>query len=222
MRHTFSLLFLAAAPSFTAHAADAARSLPLFFIPNAGQADPALRYVVQAPELHAGFALDSAVFETEGTRLRVRFAGANPRVEIQGVNPMTARANFLIGDDPAAWHTSLPLFQGVVYRDLYAGIDMSYSGSSPRLKSEFLVTRVPIRSRFGWNIRAPIAFSWTETATWWCAPAPPRCANKRPWHIRKRKASGIPSEPPTAFCAGARLYSIWRSMTSKRRWLSIP
>jgi hypothetical protein len=140
MRHTFSLLFLAAAPSFTAHAADAARSLPLFFIPNAGQADPALRYVVQAPELHAGFALDSAVFETEGTRLRVRFAGANPRVEIQGVNPMTARANFLIGDDPAAWHTSIPLFQGVVYRELYAGIDMSYSGSSPRLKSEFLVT----------------------------------------------------------------------------------
>ena len=54
------------------------RSLPIFFIPNAGQTDPAIRYIAQTPELRAGFALDSAVFQIHGTQLRVRFAGANP------------------------------------------------------------------------------------------------------------------------------------------------
>ena len=52
---------------------------------------------------------------------------------------MAARANFLIGDDPAAWHTGVPTYRGIVYRNLYPGIDMNYTGSDPKLKSEFRV-----------------------------------------------------------------------------------
>src|SRR5579864_4475445 len=130
-------IFLCAA--LTTLAANPERSLPIFFIPNAGQTDAALCYIVQTPELSAGFAVDSAVFQIHGTRLRVRFAGANPTVAIHGLDAMAARINFLMGDDPAAWHTNLPAYRGIVYRNLYRGIDMTYTGNDTKIKSEFLV-----------------------------------------------------------------------------------
>ncbi len=134
MRYT---LLLCAA--FTTLAAGAEHSLPIFFIPNTGQTDPALRYVAQTREMFAGFADDSAVFQIHGAQVRVQFAGANPRVAVQGLDAMAARANFLIGDNPAEWHTGLPTYRGIVYRNLYAGIDMTYTGSETNVKSEFLV-----------------------------------------------------------------------------------
>src|SRR5579859_6633811 len=122
MRYT--ILLCAVLTSLTAKAE---HSLPIFFIPNSGQTDPALHYVVQTPELRAGFALDSAVFQIHGAALRVLFAGASSSVAIEGLEAMPARANFLIGDDPASWHTGLPTYRGIVYRNLYRGIDMTYT-----------------------------------------------------------------------------------------------
>jgi len=137
MRSTILLLLLAI--GFTTLAADTKHALPIFFIPNAGQTDPAIRYIAQTREMMAGFALDSVVFQIHETQLRVHFAGANPSVSIEGVGAMAARANYLIGNDPAAWHTSLPTYRGIVYRNLYTGIDMNYAGRGPKLESEFLV-----------------------------------------------------------------------------------
>src|SRR6185369_1073864 len=133
-------LLLASITSFLpVYAANPVRSLPIFFLPNAGQADPSIRYIALTPELRAGFSPDSVVFQIHGTALRVRFAGADKNVRIQGLDPLAARINFLIGDDPAAWHTNLPTYQRIVYRNLYAGIDMTYAGSDPKLKSEFTI-----------------------------------------------------------------------------------
>jgi hypothetical protein len=137
MRYTIALLFLTT--GLTALAADTERALPIFFLPNSGQTDPAIRYIAQTPQLRAGFALDSAIFQIQGIQLRVRFAGANPGASIEGLEAMGARANFLIGDDPAAWHTGVPTYRGIVYRNLYRGIDMNYTAEGPQLKSEFLV-----------------------------------------------------------------------------------
>lgn len=135
-----ALLLLASIPGFLpAYAANPERSLPIFFLPNAGQADPSIRYIAVTPELRAGFSPDSVVFQIQGTALRVRFAGADQNVNIQGLDPLGGRVNFLIGDDPAAWHTNLPTYQRIVYRNLYAGVDMTYAGRDPKLKSEFTI-----------------------------------------------------------------------------------
>ena len=138
MRYTTLSVFLLTTGLAT-FAADTERALPIFFIPNTGQTDAAIRYIAQTPQLRAGFALDAAVFQIQGTQLRVRFAGANPSVAMEGLAAMAARANFLIGDDPAAWHTGVPTYRGIVYRNLYGGIDMNYRARGPQLKSEFLV-----------------------------------------------------------------------------------
>ena len=137
MRHIITLLFLAT--GCTILASDIEHPLPIFFIPNFGQTDPSLRYIAQTPEMLAGFAVDSAVFQIHGSQVRVRFAGTNPDVAMAGLDAMPAHANFLIGNNPAAWHTSLPMYRGVVYRDLYAGIDMKYAGNDSKIESGFLL-----------------------------------------------------------------------------------
>jgi hypothetical protein len=137
MRQIIPFLILAVAPHFGALAANPEPLLPIFFTPNAGQTDTVLRYTAQIDDLRAGFARDFAIFQSHGTEIRMRFAGANPTVRVDGADPLPARANFLIGNDPGAWHTGIATYQGIAYRNLYPGIDMTYSEKDRHFKSEF-------------------------------------------------------------------------------------
>lgn len=139
MRQIIPLLLLAVAPHFGAFAANPEPLLPIFFTPNAGQTDPEMRYTAQIDDLRAGFARDFAIFQSHGTGIRVRFPGASSSVRVEGIDPLSARANFLIGNDPAFWHTGIATFQGIVYRSLYPGIDMIYSEKDRQFKSEFRI-----------------------------------------------------------------------------------
>src|SRR5438552_13213616 len=106
--HTSAVLLLAVAPGLAAVPPDTKPSLPIFFILNAGHTGSALRYTAQIGDLHAGFAGDFAVFQSQGTEIRLRYAGANSADGIEGVDALPGRANFLIGNDPDAWHTGVP------------------------------------------------------------------------------------------------------------------
>src|SRR5277367_1043905 len=140
MRYAVGLVLLAAAPGFAQQERrQAERSLPAFFIPNAGQTDPSVRFLVDTPELRAGFTAGSAIFQLDRFTLGVRFTGANAEAAIEGVGALSASANFFIGDRPRDWKTNLPVYQKILYRNLYPGIDMSYGGAGHRIKSEFLV-----------------------------------------------------------------------------------
>jgi hypothetical protein len=139
MRQIIPLLLLAVAPHFGAIAASPEPLLPIFFTPNAGQTDLAFRYTAQIDDLRAGFARDFAIFQSQGTEIRVHFAGASSAVRIEGFDPLQARANFLIGNDPDKWQTGIPTYQGIVYRSLYPGIDMTYSEKDRQFKSEFRI-----------------------------------------------------------------------------------
>src|ERR1035438_10100262 len=82
MRYSIGLMLLAAAPVFAQQRQE--RSCPVFFIPNLGQVDGAVRFMVDTPELRAGFTSDSAILQLGHSTLRVRFAGANPAAAIEG------------------------------------------------------------------------------------------------------------------------------------------
>src|SRR5579864_8454206 len=136
MRSITGLLLLAAAPGF---AAQAERSLPLFFFPNSGQTDSSIRYIAETPELRAGFRADSVVFQVDGMRVQERFSGADPAVAIEASEPLPGTVNFFAGQTVKDWTTGLPTFHKIVYRGLYPGIDMTYGGSGSRIKSDFIV-----------------------------------------------------------------------------------
>src|SRR5437588_10367716 len=93
----------------------AAGQLPLFFIPNHGQTQADVRYLVETPDVRAGFATDGVVFQVHGQQLRVRFRGSNSETVLEGGDPLVGRASFFTGNNPSAWKTGLPTFGRLLY-----------------------------------------------------------------------------------------------------------
>ena len=143
MKGKLGFVFLAASVTFAQSSPQTPqkleRSLPAFFIPNLGQASASIRYIVDTPGLSAGFTPTAAMFQIDRFKLSVRFVGANPETTIEGEDRLGGTANFLLGNQPQNWKIDLPVYQKILYRNLYPGVDMTYGGVDHRIKSEFLV-----------------------------------------------------------------------------------
>ena len=123
-------------------------ALPLTFIPNQGQYDPAVSYMVTGPTSQLFFTPDSILITTNEQNnnntithvIRQAFPGAAAGPAITGENQLPGTANFFIGNDPSKWHSNVTTYGAVVYHDLYPGIDLRYNGTTGTLKREFVVT----------------------------------------------------------------------------------
>jgi hypothetical protein len=70
--------------------------------------------------------------------VKLDFVGANPHVQPVGVDETSALISYFKGPRDE-WVTGLRTYSGVVYRDLWPGIDLQYSGTVNRLKYQFIV-----------------------------------------------------------------------------------
>jgi hypothetical protein len=113
--------------------------VPIFFIQNQGQAATPVRFLVETPDLRAGFAPGYVSFLIHNEKIQVSFVGTKTDAQLEAAGPLEGRANFLTGNDPSGWRTGIPTFDRVVYRGLYAGIDLSYAGAGRKIKGEFSV-----------------------------------------------------------------------------------
>src|SRR3974390_3363416 len=111
------------------------KALPLFFIPNEGQAPPPVRFLAKGSGLTAYFAPKETVFRLASATVRVEFAGAITAA-MTGEDALAAHANFLREGQS---RTGVPLYATLLYRGVYDGIDMVYGGDGRKLKSEFRV-----------------------------------------------------------------------------------
>ena len=132
LRAIAPLAFLFCVPSF------AGEQVPLFFVENAGQAAAPVRFVAQGSGGSAWFSPGEVAFRAGQTVLRIYAAGSNPAAAIEGVDRLSATANFLIGPEED-WRTNVPLYHSIAYRNLYPGIDMVYAADGGNLKSQYLV-----------------------------------------------------------------------------------
>lgn len=72
--------------------------------------------------------------------LRVKLVGANPHAKIEGLEQLLGKANYFIGNDPKKWHTNIPTYARIRYRDVYPGIDVAYYGTGQgQLEYDFIV-----------------------------------------------------------------------------------
>jgi hypothetical protein len=58
--------------------------------------------------------------------------GMSSHVQIAGQQRLPGRVNYLVGSNPKQWHTTIPLYGAVLYRNLYSGIDLRFYGTSGR------------------------------------------------------------------------------------------
>ena len=88
--------------------------------------------------------------------LRMRLLGANPAAKVTGQRELPGKANYLTGNDPKKWRTSVPTYAKVHYASVYRGIDLVYYGNPSadgQLEFDFTVAPganpSPVRLRFG-------------------------------------------------------------------------
>jgi hypothetical protein len=139
--------------------------MPLYFIANQGQMDARVAFYVQGSDKTLYFTPDGVTFAmtqqvSEGVRSRrfssqeeyadapdelnlnrwivkLDFVDANA-VQPSGQDRTDAIISYFKGPQEE-WHTGLPTYSQIVYRDLWEGIDLMYSGTVNRLKYEFVV-----------------------------------------------------------------------------------
>jgi Beta-propeller repeat len=145
---------LSAAPadSNLARGKAALSQLPLRFEENRGQFDPSVRYAARGGGYDLLFTSDGALLHFGSSKtVDISLRGANREALIEGVNPLRARTNYMVGPR-ANWHTDVANFAGVQYRQVYPGIDLIYYGSGNRLEYDFVLAPgadpAAIRMRF--------------------------------------------------------------------------
>lgn len=126
----------------------------LVFVENVGQFEPGARFMaragretlwlaedglwitvespmseVRSPESGGGSPESEArsrksAMLAKGANIKVSFVGAAAHPVMEPFSRAETRVSYFRGRDPAQWHAAVPVWSGVVYRDLYPGIDL--------------------------------------------------------------------------------------------------
>jgi len=112
---------------------------PAVLFENHGQAAPEVRFILKGTPLNTYYRNDEILFHSGGAPIRLRFGGANASVQVAALDRLDGQLNFITGKDPARWARNLPVYSGLLYRGLYAGIDMRWLVRDGLVKSEFVL-----------------------------------------------------------------------------------
>ena len=69
----------------------------------------------------------------------MRYAGLNPEVKIEALDPQAGKINFIRGSDPSAWVRGLACYGRLRYHNLYPGIDLIFYAKDSKLEYDFVV-----------------------------------------------------------------------------------
>ena len=120
-------------------------NLPLYFEANHGQADPPAQFIARGRDYQ--FLISPAeaqiVLRKTGAETGGR-CGCNLSARIRGrkcpaTTELPGKINYLIGNDPAHWHTGVATFAQVRVGQLYPGINLVYYGNQQQLEYDFAI-----------------------------------------------------------------------------------
>ncbi|MBX3080221.1 MAG: SBBP repeat-containing protein [Anaerolineae bacterium] len=83
--------------------------------------------------------------------VKMQLIGANGEAEIVGADPLAGIVNYFIGNDPSQWHTNIPTYAGITYRDVYPGTSLHYDGYQGHLKGTYTVAPNADPSMIRWR-----------------------------------------------------------------------
>lgn len=96
-------------------------------------------FILASGDFRARFADRGIQFNLGSREVSLRFTGASRRSSLQPLGAAPGQVNFIQGNDPALWRTGLQIRSGLIYKNLYPGIDMLWTVRDSIVKSEFHV-----------------------------------------------------------------------------------
>lgn len=126
--------------------------IALVFQRNDGQVDSRVKYLVRSASRSIFFTADEVTYtftealsgdkpdaKARSLAIKQKFVGSGAGVFVEGVGELPSKVNYFIGNDPSNWQTGVPTFSSIVYKSLYPGIDLAYSGKDGVLEYEFTI-----------------------------------------------------------------------------------
>ncbi len=128
--------------------------LPLSFEQNVGQMDRRAKFSARGAGYNLFLTSTGALLELRKSNYRANrkgrselsrsllgfdLQGANANAVAKGVGQLPGHQNYLIGNDPARWHTDVPTFRAVRYEEVYPGISLTYYGNQQKLEYDFAI-----------------------------------------------------------------------------------
>jgi len=131
-----AILVLISFSFFPALAETSSISLPAFFFRNSSVTGSESSFILESAGMRAWFRSDAISFQIHGSGTTLRFAGANPRTQIEGEDATGGHVNFITGTDT---QTGLEIYSRIRYHEIYPGIDLEYEGTKRHVKSQFIL-----------------------------------------------------------------------------------
>lgn len=152
----FALQGAMAADGASKPAATDARSVvanyarPLSFEANRGQTDEGVDFLARGAGYSVFLSHGEAVMVLQsgtskpGSRIkwatvRMRPVGGNTSLRGEALEEQAGKSNYFIGNRPQQWHTNVPNYAKVRYRDVYPAVDLIYYGNQRQLEYDFVV-----------------------------------------------------------------------------------
>ncbi len=69
----------------------------------------------------------------------MKLVGTIRNARVTGLEELSGKSNYFLGDDPKKWRTNLPTYAKVKYTNIYPGVDLVYYGNQRQLEYDFVV-----------------------------------------------------------------------------------
>jgi hypothetical protein len=118
--------------------------LPLSFEANVGQTDSQVDFLSRGSGYSLFLTPQGAVLslsqgdKKENKTLHMDLVDVNTS-EGQGVDELSGKSNYLVGNDESKWKRDIAQYSKVKYSDIYPGIDLVYYGNQRQLEYDFIV-----------------------------------------------------------------------------------
>ncbi len=117
-------------------------SMALAFQLNKGQFDEQVKYAIRNGGQSIFFTPTQVAYtfidkQKSALAIKQTFVGTSDGVSLEGINPLAGKMNYFIGNDSSKWQTDVATYAAVVYKDLYPGVDLQYSGEKGDLLYTF-------------------------------------------------------------------------------------
>ena len=83
--------------------------------------------------------------------VHLRFDGMDNAHRVVVADKLPGIVNYFIGNEPAHWLTNLPTYAGIVYEQLYPGVDLRYDGAQSTLKGTYTLAPHTDPSHIRWH-----------------------------------------------------------------------
>jgi len=122
--------------------------LPLYFEANHGQADASAQFIAHGSRSEFLISPDAAelvlsrpagLHSLSSHTLQMQFVGADSQAQISGVDQLSGKINYLVGNDSSKWQTGVPIFSKVSVTGIYPGVNLVYYGNGRQLEYDFTI-----------------------------------------------------------------------------------